>query len=391
MRTRASLVAIAVAVAAATCSDSPNEPAPVCNITLSPPSLGFGSDAGNGSVTVTAPAGCAWAASANVQWITVTGGASGSGAGTVAYALAANASADGRSGSLTIGGQIHAVNQDGRPQPTCTYTLSPGGAEIRADGDAGAFTVTTSSECGWAATSSDAWVQITSGAQGSGNGRVDFSVSRNPAIPERSTSVTVADRTFSVRQLGDVSQCDYSVAPVDFTPCMAEGTVAATLTTSDACPWTAVPGAAWLDLPSGGAGSGPASINISFSSNYDAPRTGVVMVRWPTATAGQNLRIAQAGCTYGVSQSAFSFGAGAASGTFQVVQQSLPIVCGGATQDACIWTAASTVPWITITTSMPQRGDNPVTFTLAANDGTQPRTGQIQVRDRTITITQAGR
>jgi hypothetical protein len=115
------------------------------------------------------------------------------------------------------------------------------------------------------------------------------------------------------------------------------------------------------------------------------------MVRWPTVTAGQNVRIAQAGCSYGVSPSAFSLGASAGSGTFQVVQQSLPIVCGGATQDACLWTATSTVPWITITTMMPRRGDNPVSFTVAANDGTQPRTGQIQVRDRTVTITQAGR
>lgn len=391
MRTRGIVVAIVLAVAAATCSDSPTEPGPVCTITISPASRGFGPDGGNGTVTVAAPAGCSWNATASAGWITITAGGSGSGPGTVTYSLAANTAAGARSGSLTVGGQTHAVNQEGRPQPECTYELSPGSVEIRADGDTGSFTLTTAAECSWTARSNDSWVQITSGAQGTGGGRIEFNVDRNSGIPERSTTISVADRTFTVRQRGDVSQCEYRVTPVEFSPCMPAGTVTATLTTQDACPWTANPNVPWLDVRSGDEGSGSAEISIAFSSNYDAPRTGLVMLRWPTVTAGQNLRIAQAGCTYGVSQSSFNFSASAGSGTFQVVQQSIPITCGGPTQSACMWSAISNVPWITITTSMPRTGDDPVSFTVAANESAQPRTGQIQVRDRTITITQAGR
>jgi hypothetical protein len=115
-----------------------------------------------------------------------------------------------------------------------------------------------------------------------------------------------------------------------------------------------------------------------------------VKVRWPTPTAGQNVRVAQAGCFYSVSRASISFTAGGGSATFDVLQQSDPITCGGATQDRCVWTAQSNVPWITITSSMPRSGDNPVAFTVAANTGPAAREGRITVRDKVVVVTQAG-
>ena len=114
------------------------------------------------------------------------------------------------------------------------------------------------------------------------------------------------------------------------------------------------------------------------------------MVRWPTATAGQNTQVSQAGCNYAVSTSSISLAAVGGTGQFNVIQASDPITCGGPLQDACRWTAQADVPWITITTSMPQAGDNPVGFTVAANPGTSPRTGRITVRDKVVQITQSG-
>jgi hypothetical protein len=227
--------------------------------------------------------------------------------------------------------------------------------------------------------------------QGSGTGTISYSVTRQTDISERTATITVADRRFTVRQSGDVGVCQYSVAPVTFSPCMGGATVAATITTQASCPWTAAPNAAWLTVPSAMSGSGSATISINFSDNYDAPREGIVMVRWPTPTAGQNIRVAQAGCRYATSKTAISIGAAGGTGTFDVIQQSDPTECGGATQDRCVWTALSQVPWITITSSMPRSGDNPVSFTVAANDSTSPRTGTIVVRDKIVTVTQAGK
>jgi hypothetical protein len=115
------------------------------------------------------------------------------------------------------------------------------------------------------------------------------------------------------------------------------------------------------------------------------------MVRWPTVTAGQNLQVSQAGCRYGVSATSISIGAVGGPGRFDVLQQSDPLMCGGPLQNACVWTAQSDVSWITVTTTMPQVGDNPLSFTVAANDSTAPRTGTIKVRDQVVRITQSGR
>jgi hypothetical protein len=144
-------------------------------------------------------------------------------------------------------------------------------------------------------------------------------------------------------------------------------------------------------VSSGTSGTGSSVITITYPDNYDAPRQGIVMVRWPTPTAGQNIRIAQAGCHYAVSQSAFDMTAAGGSGTFVVLQESDPNTCGGATQDRCIWTAQSNVPWITITSSMPRAGDNPVAFVVASNDGSATRVGTITVKDKAVVITQTGR
>jgi hypothetical protein len=145
-----------------------------------------------------------------------------------------------------------------------------------------------------------------------------------------------------------------------------------------------------LSVTSGASGAGNGSISIAYTDNYDAPRESVVMVRWPTPTAGQNVHVAQAGCRYGVSRKAIDVDAAGGTASFDVLQQSDPTTCGGATQDRCIWTAVSNAPWITITSSMPRAGDNPVSFAVAPNTSTSSRTGTIVVRDQVVTITQKG-
>jgi hypothetical protein len=384
------VAAVGVSLAVATCSDSPTTPSPVCTITVSPTTADFGSNGGTGSVTVGAPAGCAWSATAGASWITVTGGAAGSGPGTVTYTLAANTGVDVRSAPLTVGGQTLTVRQQGRTAASCTYTLSHERQAFGSGSGSGSFTVSSAAECTWSATPDSSWVTITGGAQGIGSGTVEYSVASNSGISGRDARITVADRTFEVQQAGDVTRCEYSIGPVEFSPCMPAGSLQVTLTTQASCPWTATPNASWITLPGADSGSGSAVITMIHGDNYAAPREGIVEVRWPAPTAGQNLRIAQAGCSYGVTPAAFTFGAGAGSGSFVVVQQSIPTACGGATQDRCIWTATSTVPWITITTTMPRTGDDPVSFTVQANTSSQARTGQLTVMDKTITVAQGG-
>jgi hypothetical protein len=385
------VAALSVGIASCVKKTSPTEPTPVCTLAISPGTAAFGSDGGSGNVTVTVSAGCAWSVTTGADWISVTAGATGNGPGTVTYAVTANPAAGSRNDSLTIGAQTHTIAQQGRVPVICSYEISPGAAEFLKDAGTGAFTVTAPGVCAWTAVSNASWLVVTSGTQGSGAGRVSYAVARNLDVAERSGAVAVADQKFTVRQSGDTGSCQYSVAPVDVRPCMPAGSVTATVTTQAFCPWTAASNASWLGVAAGASGNGSGAITMTFPENYDAPRQGIVMVRWPTPTAGQNILVAQAGCRYAVSRNAFGFAASGGSGTFDVIQQSDPNTCGGATQDRCVWTAQSDAPWITITSSMPRSGDNPVAFAVAANDGTAARAGNIIVRDKVVVITQAGK
>jgi hypothetical protein len=378
----------AVAIGASGCGEK-SPTGPTCTISLNPSSLTVESSGGAGSIAVNAPSGCAWTAASSEAWISITNGSSGNGSGNVNYTVAANPSTDSRVGAITVGTQRHEVTQKGKSEQACAYDLSPGSADYSKDGGSGTFAVTAPDGCAWAAASNASWLTLTT-ASGQGPGSVGYTVARQTAADSRTAAITVADKTFSVRQSGDIGICTYSVSPVDFTPCMPGGTVTTTITTQTSCPWTADVSVPWLRV-SAAAGSGAGALSITFTENYDAPRQGIVMIRWPTPTAGQNVRVNQAGCRYAVSRSSFGFVATGGTGTFDVLQESDPNTCGGATQDRCIWSAQSNVSWIVVTTPMPRSGDNPVSFTVAANDSTSPRVGTITVRDQVVTITQSGR
>jgi all-beta uncharacterized protein/BACON domain-containing protein len=380
--------ALAVGVGSCGGDGSPIEPTPVCSVAIAPPAGTFASDGGSGSVAVTAAPGCTWTASTNADWIAVTSGTPGSGSGTVSYSVRANSATESRNGVLSIGDQNHTVTQDGRPAVICNYELAPDSATVGDGGGTQSFGVKAPAECAWSATSHAAWLTIIDGAAGRGNGTVSYSVAANNDVADRVGTIAVADRTFTVRQGGEIAACRYSVSPVQFSPCMPAGTLVASLTTEASCPWTATVDSSWINVPSGTSGRGSTTITIAYGENYDAPRHGIVMLRWPTEAAGQNIHVAQAGCVYAVSRATFSFTSAAGTGTFDVLQQSDPNTCGGATQDQCLWSAQATVPWITITSSMPRRGDNPVAFAVAANTTGDARTGTIAVRDKVVTITQ---
>jgi hypothetical protein len=308
----------------------------------------------------------------------------------VTYAGTANGSATARTGVITVAGQAVTVTQDGTPVvPSCTYRIEPEQAQYAEDGGTGSIAITTAAGCPWSASSNAPWVIVTTPGAGTGSGSVTYRVDANLAPPERIATMTVAGRTATITQRGNVASCQYSVAPVDFTPCMPAAELTSVVTTQTACPWTVSSTADWLTVTSGPSGTGAGSIRFRITANWDLPRSGQLLVRWPTASAGQNVRVNQAGCRYLATPSVFSIAAAGGSFRFDVVQQSDPTECGGPRQNACLWTAQSTVPWITVTTTGERTGDDPVSFTVAANATGTARVGTITVRDQVVRITEA--
>ncbi len=81
----------------------------------------------------------------------------------------------------------------------CTYSINPTSQSFVAVGGTGSVAVTAGSGCGWTATSNAAWITVTSGASGNGNGTVSYSVAVNTGAA-RSGAITIAGQTFTVTQ-----------------------------------------------------------------------------------------------------------------------------------------------------------------------------------------------
>ena len=85
---------------------------------------------------------------------------------------------------------------------SCSYVISPASASFTAAGGTGSVTVTTSGTCNWTAANPPSWITITSGASGTGNGTVNYSVSANTGSSPRTAGMTIAGAAFTATQAG---------------------------------------------------------------------------------------------------------------------------------------------------------------------------------------------
>ncbi len=84
----------------------------------------------------------------------------------------------------------------------CSYAISPTSQNIISGGGADSVNVSSGGGCAWTAASNAAWITITSGASGSGNGQVAYSVAANNSATQRTGTMTIAGQTFTVTQDG---------------------------------------------------------------------------------------------------------------------------------------------------------------------------------------------
>src|SRR4029077_12473631 len=123
----------------------------------------------------------------------------GTGSGSVGYSVDANTGPQ-RGGTVTITDQTFTVTQDSG----CSYSIAPPSAHGGAAGGTGNVLVATANGCAWTAASNDDFIGVTSGASGSGQGSVGYSVQANPTSGRQGT-LTIAGLTFTVSQDGAVA------------------------------------------------------------------------------------------------------------------------------------------------------------------------------------------
>ncbi len=103
-------------------------------------------------------------------------------------------------------GELYVVNLGGSVSKIastapCTYVISPTSTTLPSGGGSGSVAVTTAPGCGWTATSNVAWITITGGTPGSGNGTLMYAVAPYTGHPKyRNGTATIAGQMFSVKQ-----------------------------------------------------------------------------------------------------------------------------------------------------------------------------------------------
>ncbi len=177
-----------------------------CTYVISPTSATIPSSGGGGSVSVATASGCTWTASSSQSWISLTTGINNSGNGTVGFLVRPNTSSSQRTGAIAIESSRFSITQDGSSSLICTYVISPTSATIPSSGGGGFVSVKTSDSCSWTATSGAAWLTVTSGNSGRGNGTVGYSVVANTSSQQRTSSISISDQNFAVTQAGSSGQ-----------------------------------------------------------------------------------------------------------------------------------------------------------------------------------------
>jgi hypothetical protein len=353
---------------------------PNCSIAISPVSQDVPAGGGSGSISVESQAVCDWMAVSNASWITVTSGSQGRGNGVVTFAVAANTGAA-RTGTISVANRSFTVSQAAGaapppPPPACTYTIAPQSQTVPSGAGAGTVTVTTAASCAWTAVSNaPSWLTVTSGAGGTGNGSVAFSVTANTGA-ERTGTLTIATQTFTLTQAAFVAPCSYSIAPTSQNVDASASTPTVAVTTAAGCSWTAVSGVPWITVTSGASGTGNGSVGLSVAANTGAARTGTVTIAGQTFTVNQAAFVAP--CSYSIAPTSQSVPSLGGTGTASVT-----------TTSACAWTATSNAPWLIITSGETGTGNGTVGFSAAVNTGVV-RTGTLTIAGQTFTVTQAG-
>lgn len=187
-------------LSAAGCSssstESPAGPTPArCSLTLSGTPPVVESTGASGSLTLAINRECAWTAKPEVGWISVSP-ASGQGGAQINYNIASNPQPVERRGTIVVNERRVELMQ----RPACVFTLTP--AHIEASASRQRLTVTLSGPagCTWSAVSRVGWIEVESGASGSGPGTVTLEVTANRAAAGRTGDVVIAGLTFTVRQ-----------------------------------------------------------------------------------------------------------------------------------------------------------------------------------------------
>ena len=260
----------------------------------------------------------------------------------------------------------------------CPVQLTQTPSTIDAGGGSGQIAIAVNRECTWEARSEADWITLAAPTSGQGEANLGYSVVANPAVSIRRGAVVVNDQRIEVAQ--SAAACRYTLSAPGGGMTAAGGGMTVTVSAQPSCRWTAVSQVDWVRVETGREGDGQGAVAMSVAPNAGPAREGAVVVAGQTFSVSQSAAsgpVPQPGCEFTVAPASESFAATGGEGLVRVV----------AAGPACVWTAASNVPWITVTLAGGS-GPGAVRYAVAANNGAA-RAGILTVATSIVTVTQA--
>jgi hypothetical protein len=167
----------------------------------------------------------------------------------------------------------------------CQATVVSSSGSYGATGGSGTVTVTVPRECAWSAVSQNAWVTITSGGEGQGDGSVTYRVAENTDPVSRQANLIVSERQVTVAQ--GAAPCRFDVGSSASGPLAPEGgELIINLRTHPACGWNAASEVAFASAAPG-EGRGDAAVRVSVQPNAGPERVISVLVAGQRITSTQ--------------------------------------------------------------------------------------------------------
>ena len=343
---------------------------PPCTYALNTNAAWFTASGGSNSVNLNAGPGCAWTVSNTNSWITLAS-TNGSGGATVGYTISPNPELSARTGVVVIAGQNFTVAQQGI---VCTYLLTPGGRAHSSALETNSLSVTTTNPCPWSVSNTNAWINILSGGNGTGEGVVIYSVAENLSVSPRTGPLVIGGQSFSVTQQAVV--CSYTLSPASRTHLAAAATNIVTITTSNPCPWSVSHTNAWITILTSSNGTGGGTLTYALSDNASlTQRIGALFISGEVFTVTQQAVV----CSYALTPTGRTNNAN--SSTNAITVSAAP---------PCPWSVNNTNSWVTILSGSNGAGNGTVTYALAANPISLDRTGTLLVGDQSFALTQQG-
>ncbi len=169
--------------------------------------------------------------------------------------------------------------------------------------------------------------------------------------------------------------CQFTITPSAIAPSAASGSQFVTVDAAQSvCAWSTSSQAAWLTVDPPATGTGDGAVTIRYTANTGPARTGTMTIAGETFTVNQ-----AGGCTFTLGATAAPSGAVGGNGGVSFT----------ASHAACPWTAASNVPWMSVTPPDTGTGSGAIAYAVLPNAG-PARSGTLTIAGQTFTVNQEG-